>query len=84
MHYAKNVKDFVVTNFLFGDGTSLQEDASFLESGVIDSTGILELITFLESTYEIKVQPDEMIPENLDSVNRVAAFLSRKNAKVAP
>jgi acyl carrier protein len=76
--YQKGVREFIVTNLLFGDGAALQNDTSFLDSGTVDSTGILELIMFLESTYGVKIAPEEMIPENLDSVNRVADFLSRK------
>ena len=78
MNYAKEVRNFVVSNFLFGESGSLTDDTSFLESGVIDSTGMLELIMFLENTCEVRVEPEEMVPENLDSVNRVAQFLSRK------
>ena len=72
------VRHFIVNNFLFGDGGRLQEDTSFLQSGIIDSTGILELITFLEESYNIKIQDDELVPENLDSVVNVAAFVARK------
>jgi acyl carrier protein len=67
-----------VENFLFGDGKQLQDDASFMESGIIDSTGILELITFLEEKYEIKIEDDELIPENLDNLQNVARFIDRK------
>ncbi len=81
MNYAVAVRDFVITNFLFGEGNSLQDDTSFLESGVIDSTGILELILFLEQTFEIKVLEQDTVPENLDSVNRVARFIESKLAK---
>ena len=81
MNYVQEVRDFVVTTFLFGAGGELQDDTSFMDSGTIDSTGILELITFLETTYQIKVSNEEMIPQNLDTVNRVAQFLTRKLAK---
>ena len=81
MDYAKAVRDFVVSNFLFGEPGSLQDDASFLDSGIIDSTGMLEMIMFLENTWAVKVEPEEMIPENLDSINRVAQFLKRKVAR---
>ena len=74
----EQVRQFIVTNFLFGDGGRLQETTSFLQSGIIDSTGILELITYLEETYGIKIQDDELVPENLDSVVNVAAFVARK------
>jgi acyl carrier protein len=78
VNYTQPIRDFVVNNFLFGDPGDLQDDTSFMESGLLDSTGILELVTFLESTYSIKVQDQDMVPENLDSINRVAAFLARK------
>ena len=77
-NYAKEVRDFVVEHFLFGDGGSLKDDTSFMDSDIIDSTGILELVTFVERTYGIKVEDQEMVPENLDNVNNVAAFLERK------
>ena len=61
----------------FVDG--LDADSSFLEEGIIDSTGMLELVMFIESTYGVKIADDEFVPENLDSLNRVAAFVERKN-----
>jgi len=84
MNYAKEIREFVVTNFLFGEAGSLQDDTSFLDSGTIDSTGILELIMFLENTYGIKIQPEEMVPQNLDGINRVVQFLTRKLAEQPP
>jgi acyl carrier protein len=83
MNHIKEVRDFVVTNFLFGDASSLNDDTSFLESGIIDSTGMLELIMFLEQNRGIKIEPEEMLPENLDSVNKVAQFIARKQSKAA-
>ncbi len=78
VNYSSKVREFVVENFLFGDGESLKEDTSFLEEGIIDSTGILELIMFLEETYSIKVEDDEVIPENLDNLQKIARFIDRK------
>jgi acyl carrier protein len=78
MNYVRAVREFVTNNFLYGDGASLEDGTSFLESGTVDSTGMLELIMFLETTYQVKVAPEEMIPDNLDSVNRIANFLTRK------
>ena len=75
-----SIKNFIVDNFLFGTADNLKDDTSFLEEGIIDSTGVLELITFLEETYDITVDDEELIPENLDSINNVTAFL---NAKLA-
>lgn len=78
MDYSYAVKKFVIENFLFGDGEDLQEDTSFLYEGIIDSTGILELIFFLEETYSIKIEDDELVPENLDSLNNISKFLEIK------
>lgn len=76
---AQEIKDFVVTNFLFGQqGTGLQDDQSFLESGVIDSTGVLELVAFIEERYGISVADRELLPENLDSIQNVSRFVARK------
>ena len=76
---AAKVHSYVVDRFLFGkDGHRLQNDASFLEQSLIDSTGVLELVAFLEEQYGIKVDDDELVPENLDSVNRIAQFVERK------
>ncbi len=78
MSHIDMVREFIVENFLFGDGQQLQDDTSFMESGIIDSTGILELITFLEEKYEIKIEDDELIPENLDNLQNVSRFVDRK------
>jgi acyl carrier protein len=83
MNYVDTVRKFVVENFLFGDSSTLNDDTSFLEDGVIDSTGILELVFFLEETYGIKVEDDELLPENLDTLRNIEAFLERKTAGVA-
>ena len=76
--HAKEIRDYIVTNFLFGEADSLQDDASFMDSGVVDSTGMLELVLFLESTFQIRVESEELVPDNLDSVSRAAAFVTRK------
>ena len=79
MEYTQTVRNFVIDNFLFGDSSGLDGDsASFLENGIIDSTGILELVSFLEETFGIKVEDEELIPENLDSINNVVGYLKRK------
>lgn len=83
MNHAKDVREFVINTFLFGEGGSLKEDTSFLDSGIVDSTGMLELIMFLEETYGIKVEPEEMVPENLDSVAQVNRFLETKRTQLA-
>jgi acyl carrier protein len=81
--YTQEIRSYIVSNFLFGDESSLKDETSFMESGILDSTGVLELVTFLESTYGVKVQDQEMVPENLDSVNRAAAFAARKVSEKA-
>lgn len=72
------VKAFIIENFLFGNADGLNDDTSFLEEGIIDSTGVLELITYLEEEYAINVEDEELIPENLDSLDNIAAFLTKK------
>lgn len=76
---AAEVKAFVVSNFLFGqEGSGLADDQSFLESGVIDSTGLLELVSFVEEKYGISVGDKELVPENLDSLRNISTFIVRK------
>ncbi len=77
-----SIREFIINNFMFGDGQGLQNDASFLESGIIDSTGILELVTFMEETYGIQIHDDELVPENLDSIVNIEQFLKKKLACV--
>lgn len=75
---------FVVDNFLLGqDDVGLADDASFLDLGIIDSTGVLELVSFLERRYVITVEDDELVPENLDSIDNLAGFLERKRPVAA-
>ena len=76
--YLETVRQFVVDNFLFGEDGTLKEDTSFLESGIIDSTGILELIAFLEETYGLEIEDEDVIPENFDSLRNVVQFLKMK------
>ena len=78
---AAAVTTFIVDNFLFGNAAEAPApSASFMETGLIDSTGVLELVAFVESTYGIKVGDDELVPENLDSVANLAGFVVRKAA----
>jgi acyl carrier protein len=76
----KQIREFIIENFLFGNANGLKDETSFLEEGIIDSTGVLELVTFLEEKFEIQVADEELIPENLDSINNVSAYLERKIA----
>ncbi len=77
------VRKFIETNFYVPEGEALSDDASLIDRGVIDSTGVLELIGFLQDEYKIEVADDEMVPENLDSIARIEAYLTRKLAVAA-
>jgi acyl carrier protein len=72
------IRAFIVENFLFGKDDGLEDDTSFLEEGIIDSTGVLELVSFLEEEYSISVEDEELVPENLDSINNVVQNLKMK------
>lgn len=77
-----NIRDFILQNYLFTNDTSaVGFDDSLLGRGIVDSTGMLEIIFFIEEQLGVKVKDEEMIPENLDSVNRIAHFVeSRRQA----
>ena len=78
MEPAATIRQFIIENFLFEEDENLKEETSFLETGIIDSTGILELVAFLEETFGITVEDEELIPENLDSIANVAQYLRKK------
>jgi len=74
-----DVRNFVAENFLFGDDPeSLLNNDSFLETGIIDSTGVLELVSFIEEKYSVEVDDEELIPENLDSIDQLINFIETK------
>lgn len=75
---SREIKDFIVTNFLFGQGDDFGDEQSFLESGIIDSTGLLELVAFVEQRYGVAIADRELLPENLDSLANVSRFISGK------
>jgi acyl carrier protein len=78
MEITRQVRDFITSNFYVTNPTSLDENASLLEQGVIDSTGILEVIGFIEDTFRIEVTDSEMVPDNLDSIARIVRFVRSK------
>lgn len=81
MQVAERTRQYILENFLFSsDPSQLELDDSFLERGLIDSTGMLEVIMFLEETFGVKVEDEEMVPANLDSVNKIAALVQRKTS----
>lgn len=73
------IRGFIVDHFLFGQDPGLTDSASFLDQGFIDSTGVLELVAFLEKEFSVKVADHELIPDNLDSINAVASFVASKS-----
>lgn len=84
MSIEQQVRDYILANFLFaGNAKPLGDEDSFLDNGIIDSTGVLELIYFLEQQFQIKITDDELIPENFDSVRRVTNFVQKKQAATA-
>ena len=72
------VKDFIETNFVYDQETNLKADESLLDTGLVDSTGILEVVSFIEESFGISIEDEEMVPDNLDSVTRIASFIVRK------
>jgi acyl carrier protein len=72
------VRQFIIKNFYLPKPENLKDEVSFLDSGVIDSTGVLELVGFIEKQFGIVVDNGEMVPENLDSIANVVGFIERK------
>lgn len=78
----QHIREFIVENFLFGDSDyRLEDDVSLIETDLVDSTGILELVSFLEERFEIAVADADIVPANLDSIDRIAAFVARKRGE---
>jgi acyl carrier protein len=73
-----DIHNFVVENFLFGKADGLADDDSLVSKGVIDSTGVLELISFVQERFGIRMEDREVIPDNLDSIKNLVAFITRK------
>ena len=74
------IREYIADNFLFGDTAQLNATDSFLDRGIIDSTGILEIVLFLEEEFGIKVADHEMLPENLDSIANIVSYVERSRA----
>jgi acyl carrier protein len=72
------VRQFIVDNFLFGEDGDLEDGTSFMDQGIIDSTGILELVGFVEQTWDIKVEDEDLVPANLDSIDNLLAFIQTR------
>lgn len=85
MEIREQIKQYIAETFLFSDnGFPLSDDASFLDEGVIDSMGVLELIMFTEETFNISVKDEEIKPENFDSVNKLHDYIQRKRSESVP
>jgi acyl carrier protein len=81
MDLPDQIRGYIVENFLFGDeGPLTSDDQSLLDSGIIDSVGVMELVSYLESDHGLQIQDEDLVPENLDSVANLAAFVRRKKA----
>jgi len=80
MTITEQVRTFITTNFYVPDPQALTDEASLLEQGIIDSTGVLEVIGFLEDSFGIAIQDDEILPDNLDSIARIVAYIGRKKS----
>ena len=82
MNLEQTIKNFIIENFIIDDTPEpLNHAQSFLESGIIDSTGMLELVSFIEETFDIKIEDEELIPDNLDSVNNVVKYINKKTTR---
>ncbi len=78
MELKEQIRAFITANFYVANPAALADSTSLLDSGTVDSTGMLEVIFFIEETFGIKVDYSEMVPENLDSIERITMFVSRK------
>lgn len=76
----KELRKFIKETFLFGQEDTFSDDDSFLEMGIIDSTGVLELVAFIETRFGINIADEELVPENLDSINNLLRFVTSKTA----
>ena len=83
MEIKENIKEFVVENFLFGEEGKLENDTDFFEKSIIDSTGILELVCFVEETCNLTISDDEIVEQNFSSVNNVSTFIEKKQNEVS-
>jgi len=83
MEIKNPLRQFLRTTFFLSDGAELSDDASLLKSGLLDSTGVLELVLYLESEFNITVGDEEAVAENLDTIERIAAFVTGKQAAAA-
>lgn len=78
----ERVRVYIIENFLMGDSElAIQADTSFIDTGIVDSVGFIEIIAFLEESYGIVIEDEEMVPENLDSLRSIESFVTRKRGR---
>jgi acyl carrier protein len=82
MDTTKLIRQFITTNFYVADPAALRGGASLLDLGIVDSTGVLEIISYVEKTFGVEVDDDEMIPDNLECIDKIAAFVARKSDRI--
>lgn len=75
---ASSLRQFIKENFLFGQDLALADHDSFMELGIVDSTGVLELVAFIEDRYQVAIEDEELLPENLDSIENLVRFITAK------
>ena len=75
------IRKFIIDKFYVASPAALSDDASLLDEGIMDSTGVLEVITFIEGSFGLHVEDEEMLPDNLDSIARITAFVARKQSE---
>ena len=78
MELTTDIRNFITENFLYGQDDGFKNENSFLDRGLIDSTGVLELVSFIEEKYQINVEDEEITPDNFDSVNNLRDFIIYK------
>ncbi len=83
MSVQQEIHNYIVNNILFGDGKQLGENVSFQETGILDSTGFLELVTFIEEQFGVEIADEELVPEHFDTLRAVSAFVEQKRASRA-
>ncbi|MGQ9647785.1 MAG: acyl carrier protein [Thermodesulfobacteriota bacterium] len=84
MQIEKDIKKFIMDNFILDGDNNLSNEDSLLEKGIIDSTGVLELVAFIEEAYHFKIRDEELVPENLDSIKNISQFIQNKLKENTP
>jgi acyl carrier protein len=78
MNVQSDIREYIVDTFLFGEDDALTDESSFLAEGIIDSTGIMQLVSFLQDHYRITIEDEELVPDNLDSIQKITRFIEDK------